>query len=709
MGNPNSLIPFIVMGFSSMLLQITVLRLLLSTFSGNELDIGITLSFWLMYVGLGSYIGQKIRFRNAFVFSFIVIALLSQPTALAIKAIRPALSLEPGEIVSLWSTVLSTALTLLPLCSVIGLQFPLAVSYSGSGNAAGRVYGLEALGAFIGGVLFTFVISSRIAAFELCVLISLINIMMALYVSRKKIIVLLFVIPLIFYFSLHTIAAALPWYGIEISQTIESRYGEISVIRVRDQSSIYANGHLLFTYPDGPTEEMNAHLPMTLHPSPSRILIIGGSAGILKEYLKYQIKHIDFIELDPKIVEVSLHLLTTQEDREAVKDPRVRVVVEDGRRFIKGLHEQAYDLIVLNLPQPSTASINRFYTVNFFKEAKGALKRNGIIVLSMSQSTGYIGKRMQTASGSIYNSLKSVFSYVEVTAQEYGGLFASDSEISADPDILENRFVQRGIKTRYFNQYIFRDAFSPFNVDYVRQRLGEIKLVNTDLRPSAYLYNLMLWAEKHGGSILYPLLQIHGWNVFLLSVIILVCISLVTYRKKGRVIYFSIFTTGFSGMSFVLGVLLAYEAIYGFVYEMIGILSAMFMVGLWTGTVITRHMQKALRTLFCLELATIVLAIISPLFFRGELFFYLLVFLSGTITGGQFSTANLSLGDSEAGGKLYALDLTGSFLGALIPSLVIIPLFGVPNTLLLIALIKTFSAIMILSISPRLPLLLSSR
>jgi len=57
----SALIPFLVMGITSMLLQITVLRLLLSTFSGNELDIGITLSFWLIYVGLGSYMGRKIR------------------------------------------------------------------------------------------------------------------------------------------------------------------------------------------------------------------------------------------------------------------------------------------------------------------------------------------------------------------------------------------------------------------------------------------------------------------------------------------------------------------------------------------------------------------------------------------------------------------------------------------------------------------------
>src|SRR4030042_6600413 len=118
-----ALMPFIVMGFTSMLLQITVLRLLLSTFSGNELDIGITLSFWLIYVGLGSFIGRRVKLKYAFTLSFILIAILAQPTALAIKAIRPALSLEPGEIVSLTSTILSTAISILPLCFILRMQF----------------------------------------------------------------------------------------------------------------------------------------------------------------------------------------------------------------------------------------------------------------------------------------------------------------------------------------------------------------------------------------------------------------------------------------------------------------------------------------------------------------------------------------------------------------------------------------------------------
>jgi CDP-diglyceride synthetase len=119
------------------------------------------------------------------------------------------------------------------------------------------------------------------------------------------------------------------------------------------------------------------------------------------------------------------------------------------------------------------------------------------------------------------------------------------------------------------------------------------------------------------------------------------------------------------------------------------------MIGLWAGTILTRQTKRALRMLFYLELMTVILAISSPLFFKAEPFFYLLIFLSGTIAGGQFNTANLSMSEPEAAGRLYGIDLIGSFSGAFIPSIIFIPLFGVFNILLLIALIKAVSAVMI--------------
>ena len=389
------------------------------------------------------------------------------------------------------------------------------------------------------------------------------------------------------------------------------------MLKVRDQTSVYASGRLLFSYPDSPTDEISSHLPMTLHPSPAKILVIGGSPGTMREFLKYPVEGIDFIELDPKIIAVSQGLLTAPEDIHALKDRRLRIIAGDGRRFIKALNGRTYDLIVINLPPPASAGINRFYTTDFFQEAKAVLHDDGILFINIPSSTGYIGRSMQTANGSIYNSLKSVFGNVAVTAQEYGGLFASDFQPATDTKTLETRFILRGIQTRHFSPYFFRDAFGPFNTDYVRHRLDEITSVNTDLKPSSYLYNLMLWSETHGGRGLFILLKIRGWHIIPAMLFILLSSSFFIFRNKYKVVCCSIFTTGFSGMTFMLTALLAYQAIYGYIYEMIGILSAAFMIGLWSGAVSTKYMKNTFKTLFYLELFTITLAVRISSFFQG--------------------------------------------------------------------------------------------
>jgi hypothetical protein len=235
------------------------------------------------------------------------------------------------------------------------------------------------------------------------------------------------------------------------------------------------------------------------------------------------------------------------------------------------------------------------------------------------------------------------------------------------------------------------------NVEYVRQRLDEKEILNTDLQPSAYLYNLMLWTEVHGGNVLQYLIGVRKSDIFLLISVMLVFVSIMIFRKKDPVIYFSVFTTGFSGMSFMLSGILVYQALYGYVYEMIGILAATFMIGIWIGTVLKKYALRAAKALFYLELITVSLSLAAPFFFNTEFFFYLLILLAGTVTGGLFAAANAWRGDAGAAGRLYGMDLAGSFLGAFIPSVVIIPLFGVAQALFLVALIKAFSAVMVLS------------
>lgn len=687
------MLPIIYIGFSSLIIQIIILRELLSIFSGNELDIGITLSLWLIFVGIGSLLGKKVSYRYALPFSFLTISLLLFPTILGIKFIRHFLSIDFGEIISLGKNILFTVLILFPICSVIGIQFPLAVSFVKGKMSAGKVYGLESIGAFAGGVSFTFFISQTIDVVYISVFISIVNILVFLILTKKKEYALFFLLPILFIFIFKNYIESKLWHSLNLVMKKESRYGEIVVLRFGDQFGVYMNNHLLFTYLDSVSEENKAHIIMTIHKDPEDILCIGGSLGVVREILKYPVNHIDFIEMDPRLIEVSTRILYN-DDIKILKDKRLNIINEDGRRFIEKHKNRKYDLVILNISAPSTASLNRFYTVNFFKDVKKILKEEGIFSLWLQRTSGYMGRSMQIANGSIYNSLKNVFKYVELSSQEYGGYFSSDRPLLTDPVLLENRFQGREISTTYFQASIFHDFFSEFGVEYVKNRLKDIKSLNTDLKPSAYLYNLLLWAEIQGFNINY-LLKVNFTNYFFCLSLILFFIIIFSFNNTKKVVSYSVFTTGFSSMVFTISLILLYQSLYGYIYEMIGLLTATFMFGIWIGTNINYKTDKSIKMLLIFEFFTILISLIMLFVIKHEVLFYIIMLFCGFITGVSFKYAFLALKDVMFPGILYAIDLFGSFLGSILTTLVVIPLLGVLNALLTITVIKIVSVLLL--------------
>ena len=689
-------LPFILVGLTSVIMQIAIVRQLFGIFSGNELDIGITLSIWLTAVGLGSLAGYKIRYRNAFAWSFLCVAVLCQPLIFSANLIRPVLSLEFGETVSLPATLISTLVVLLPFCFAAGIQFPLAVSYSG-GKAA-TVYSYEAAGAFTGGVLFTFFLAGKANAYILSAIISLLNILVLSLILSKKRLLIFLIIPIFFYFSSVEADRMLQWKGAKPIDRAESRYGELMVMKTGEQFNLFFSGKLQFSYPDIQTEELKTHLPMSVHPFPRRILVIGGSPAVIRELIKYPVEQIDFVELDPKIIEVSKRLLS-RDDASAFDDKRVRIFTDDARRFVKAMNSPYYDLIISNMPEPATANINRFYTTEFFSEAASALRGSGILTLTINTSFGYMGRKMQLANGSVYNSLKKVFRDVAVSSGEYGYIFASNSPIDLAPGMLDERFAERKIPVKYFQPYILEDAFSQTKIAMTVARLEGAKAVNSDLRPVAYLYTLMLWAEMNGGYLINQVLVLPGWSIALIISAFFLALSIRSWRKK-RSVYFSIFTTGYSTMAFSLIIILTYQSFYGYVYETIGLFTATFMLGVASGASVAAKIVKPLFWLRLLEFAAILLFILTTILISRDLFFYSMNFLCGAIGGAQFALANLCVEKGEvakSAGRLYAADLAGSFLGAFLISILLMPILGVRNSLMVLAFIKGISAIPLFS------------
>jgi spermidine synthase len=683
-------LPVAFMGATSLIMQIICLRQLLSTFSGNELIIGITLAAWLVLVALGSFLGTKCNLKNAFGVSFLLVALAAPPSVTLIKLVRTVAGYAPGEVIPLTVTILWTVLSMAALCIIIGIQFPLAVAYLR--EKAPEVYSLEAAGAFAGGLVFTFLLAGRVDSYSVTSIITAINIVISYYLLRKKVLLSFLIVPLAFYAAGLTILSSYQYGGFEITEKRESRYGELVVFKKENQSSIYSSEKYLFSYPDLQAEEMKAHMPMSIHPVSTHILVIGGSPAVIREFLRYPVSRLDFVEIDRALIDISNNILTA-DDRQYLQDERVRIVEMDARRFIKSLSPAHYDLIVLNMPEPSSANTNRFYTVEFFREVKSVLNEKGILYLSMPTSSGYIGRRMQLANGSIFASIRKVFPHVEVSSEEYGIITASKNSMDTNPDVLIANTVQSDTATKYFRPYILRDAFDPLKVSMVKGRLNKIQTLNTDKRPVSYLYNLMLWSEVHGGKWLNTILGLSERAIIILISIVFISVA-AFFLKRNNIIPFTLFTTGYVTMAFTLIVMLAYQAYAGYIYEKIGLLTGTFMLGGAIGAYGGRRLKKTLFWLRIYDVFLLALMLSAMAIMNFEFIFYLMIFGAGILGGGQFAAAAITLRgtkmDSTAG-KLYAIDLAGSFLGSLLTAILTVPLIGMHKTILFLLIMKAAS------------------
>ena len=124
------------------------------------------------------------------------------------------------------------------------------------------------------------------------------------------------------------------------------------------------------------TQALVAHVPLLLHPSPSRVAVVGLGSGVTAgAALTHPVSAVDVIELSPEVVEASRFFDT--ENRRALADPRTRLVVGDGRSHLR-LSRQTYDVIVSEPSNPWIAGVAALFTREYFAEAKARLAPGGV-------------------------------------------------------------------------------------------------------------------------------------------------------------------------------------------------------------------------------------------------------------------------------------------------------------------------------------------
>jgi spermidine synthase len=130
---------------------------------------------------------------------------------------------------------------------------------------------------------------------------------------------------------------------------------------------------------DMATQLMLGHLPLLLHPNPERVLIIGLGSGVTAGAVAQHpvVQGIDVVELEPAVVAASNYFVA--ENRNVLRDPRVQLVVGDGRNYILA-SEKRYDVISSEPSNPWMAGVANLFSREFYQLARGRLADDGIMI-----------------------------------------------------------------------------------------------------------------------------------------------------------------------------------------------------------------------------------------------------------------------------------------------------------------------------------------
>jgi len=572
-----------------------------------------------------------------------------------------------------------------------------------------QVYLLESLGSAIAGLAIYFFFIPFLSNWQAAAVVGAsVAFLVFLSLGHKKqlILILLIFLALSAFWLFDFPSQKIHWKPFDLIQSRDTPFGKLQVIRTEEQLSLYNNSLLVYSHPDLAASEESVHFALLQKSDAQTVLLIGGSAGgSLNQVLKYPVIRVDYVELDPEIIRLSLKHLPKQE-KESFEDHRVHMFFQDGRAFLKRTLN-TYDIIIINLPEPSTAQINRFYTKEFFHMVKEKLTSGGIFSFRVSSAENYISSELQNFLASLYYTLKDVFPTVEIVPGDSNIFLASTGQLSLDHQELTQEIERLDLKNVYVSGHSLFSRLSSYRIEFLKEKvLTGKKAINRDLVPISYFYNSILWSTQFQSfeTVLFNFFSkiSRFWLIDLpLIVFVAFLILLGVRRKKTSFFLIPLAVMGLTTLTIEIVVLIAFQTSYGYLYQKVALLFACFMIGLFLGALRGKMRKtKAYLHILLIQTGFILLLFLLLLWMESqppEFFFFLFLLLLGYLGGDLFIVSNhLYLEVKKNFGLGYGLDLLGSFFGALVASSLLIPLFGLPLLAKYIFLLNSFCLLFLL-------------
>lgn len=670
---------FFANGFLAQTTQILLLRELLVVLDGDELALGIVLAAWLCFAAFGSLLVTRRSTDSPPLAGFaiiIAITVLSLPISIiAIRLGRPIFNVPFGIPLSLVDSILLTLAAAAVPCTCIGALFPLMTRVTHARPAV--VYGGEAAGALIAGLLFISLLVDQLSPLSIAlssgalaggagvVLLGVVRPAPRASTATLAIITIITIIGVLFGERLDHCLEQRRWRTQlpehELLATKESPYGRYSLLESASQYSLYLDGQLQCDLPDPHASGWLMHTTLLQHPEPRSILIIGNAlAGNVTHTLLHRPERIDVLMHDPTPIRLaSQHTpVATLKDLAA---PAVCLHYTDPALFLDSDVGQ-YDAILLDLPDPTTIGISRLLSRNFLRSCASHLAEDGVLACVVSSQADYLGPVLRQRNALIYQTVRSIWDDAIASPGDHCLILArqsnrqpsssedAQSSFTLSPDALVSRMSDRSIAAETYVAMLYSDPFPSDRILAINRSLaawpgdapaigldellagggGSLVLpevadghrVNTETRPRAYWLTRILNTEKHD----------HQWMLGAVSatpdvvrwvlssvVAVVVSITILTRRKlkRGRSspagLTLASAAFSFAVMAVNIVIVLWYQCRVGQMYIGLALLTAAFMAGTAAGAIAGRTMPHPRRRLIISQATLIGLTLIAPL------------------------------------------------------------------------------------------------
>ena len=712
--------PLLAAGALSLLTQVVLLRELSVAYYGVELIYIIAFGVWLLGSGIGSLTSPAPAKAGSprLPLLFIILSLLLPLDIAFIRASRLIAGAVPGAYLALPVQLVILGIALLPISLLAGWLFiHSAANYAARGGRLSSAYALECAGALAGGLATTALLHWGVGNLSqglLCGLLAAATSVLITIRDSRAIPKSSITVAGMFLIALVAAPSADRWMtGWTHPALLESRdtpYGRLTITGEAGQFVVYENDELAHESQSASAEEFALVAALQIERCDSVLIIGGGVEGLAPELLRLYPRYLEYVELNPALLSAlkpalenpQAYSVKTSDLTEQVPsaldwldDPRVHLTIADPRRFLSR-GDRCYDLILSAMPQPTSGQTNRYYTEEYFQQCKERLKPGGVFAFRLRSAENLWTPALAGRNAGIYRALCRIFPSTLVLPGTTNIFLASPDSLLMEPARLGERLRARNIPTQMVTPDYISYLYTNDRVDWMRRMLDSTAATaNSDAKPAAYSYGLLLWLAKfhpelallrwgtEGGGVLFWTLLAGG--IIIAALVVRLVAGSGSLLRRGSLMG----AAGLAGMFLETLLLLDYQTRLGVLYQNIGLLLTLFMAGMalgaWlaglaTQTVGTTKSGGNYSAMASLALMTVAggIAIGMQAIALSPVMMAMLLLGVGFLVGAVFSVAvSVPNGrQSRALSIVYAADLLGGCLGSWAAVLAAIPFLG---------------------------------